>query len=81
MTIFRNGKGRRKFERAGFDSGSPGVDTQPRALAYFTVSGLLFGLSLVGLAPTFELAMVAMFGIGAGSGGFQALGASVAAHE
>jgi MFS family permease len=55
----------------------------PRALAYFTVTGLLFGLSLVGLglAPTFELAMLAMFGIGAGSGGFQALGASVAAHE
>jgi MFS family permease len=55
----------------------------PRALAYFTVTGLLFGLSLVGLglAPNFELAMLAMFGIGAGSGGFQALGASVAAHE
>lgn len=54
----------------------------PRAPFYFASAGLLFGVSLVGLglSPSFEWAMLAMFGIGTGSGGFQALGASSAAH-
>jgi len=39
------------------------------------VLGLVFGVSLIGLAvaPTFELALVAVFMVGLGSGGFQML--------
>ena len=54
----------------------------PHAPRIFALTGLLFGMSLVGLgqAPSFEWAMLAMLAVGAGSGGFQALGASNAAH-
>lgn len=58
------------------------IADSPRAPLYFVGAGALFGASLLGLGevPSFEWAMVAMFGIGAGSGGFQALGAASAAH-
>jgi MFS family permease len=43
----------------------------------------LFGVSLLGLgwAPDYTWVLVAMFGVGVGSGGFQSLNAAVIARE
>jgi predicted MFS family arabinose efflux permease len=45
------------------------------ALRIYTGMGLLFGLSLlaVALAPSYLGALIAMVGVGAGSGGFESL--------
>ena len=53
------------------------------ALRVYAGMGLLFGASLVGtaLAPDYSLAMVAMFFVGAGSGGFQSLNGAVIVRE
>ena len=53
------------------------------ALRIYTGMALLFGLSLVGLAlaPSYTGALLAMFGIGVGSGGFQSLNSAVIVHE
>ena len=55
----------------------------PRAHVVYTSLGCLFGVSLVGvaLAPSFGWVMVAMFGVGAGSGGFQSLNGAVIARQ
>jgi MFS family permease len=60
-----------------------GYADSDRALAIFTGLGFLFGLSLLGLAlaPNYGFALVAMFFIGAGSGGFQSLSAAVVVRE
>jgi len=53
------------------------------ALRIYTGMGLLFGVSLVGvaLAPSYAAALIAMIGVGAGSGGFQSLNAAVIVRE
>ena len=53
------------------------------AYVIYTSLGCLFGVSLVGVAfaPSLVWVMVAMFGVGAGSGGFQTLNAAVIARE
>ena len=53
------------------------------ALAIYTAMGVLFGASLVAvaLAPTYLAALIAMVGVGAGSGGFQSLNAAVIVRE
>ena len=53
------------------------------ALRIYTSMGLLFGVSLLGvaLAPSYPAALVAMIGVGAGSGGFQSLNAAVIVRE
>lgn len=55
----------------------------PRAHLIYTALGLLFGTSLiaVALAPSLGWVMVAMFWVGAGSGGFQSLNGAVIARE
>ena len=55
----------------------------PSAIKIFGSLGLGFGVSLVllALAPTFEIAVVAMLLLGATSGGFQALGMAVVMRE
>jgi len=55
----------------------------PHAHVIYIACGLLFGVSLGGLslAPSFLFVAVAMFFVGAGSGGFQALNAAVIAHH
>jgi Na+/melibiose symporter-like transporter len=55
----------------------------PRAHLIFTALGCVFGVSLVGLAaaPSLLWTLVAMFGVGAGSGGFQSLNSGVIARE
>ncbi|MCH2173202.1 MFS transporter [Myxococcota bacterium] len=55
----------------------------PHADIIYTGMAGLFGVSLLGLAwsPSFFWAQLSMFGVGAGSGGFQALNASVIARE
>ena len=55
----------------------------PYADAIYASMAVLFGIALLGLAwsPSFFWAQVAMFGVGAGSGGFQSLNASVIARE
>ena len=54
----------------------------PRAHVIYTTLGCLFGTSLVGvaLAPSLGWVMLAMFGVGAGSGAFQTLNAAVIAR-
>ena len=54
-----------------------------RAHVVYAAMAALFGLSLLGLgwAPDYPWALVAMFGIGVGSGGFQSLNAAVIARE
>ncbi|MFP6641162.1 MAG: MFS transporter [Myxococcota bacterium] len=54
-----------------------------RADVIYIGMALLFGFSLLGLAfaPGFRWAELAMFGIGAGSGGFQSLNAAVIARD
>ncbi|MEX2205603.1 MAG: MFS transporter [Myxococcota bacterium] len=53
------------------------------ALRIYTGMGVLFGASLVAvaLAPSYVPALVAMIGVGAGSGGFQSLNAAVIVRE
>ncbi len=53
------------------------------ALGIFTGMALLFGASLVGVAfaSSYGPALVAMVGVGAGSGGFQSLNAAVMVRE
>jgi predicted MFS family arabinose efflux permease len=53
------------------------------ALRIYTAMALLFGLSLLGvaLAPSYLAALVAMVGVGAGSGGFQSLNSAVIVRE
>ena len=53
------------------------------ALRIYTAMGLLFGASLVGvaLAPSYAAVVVAMIGVGAGSGGFQSLNSAVIVRE
>lgn len=60
-----------------------GYADSDRALAIYTGLGLLFGLSLLGLAiaPNYSFAVAAMFFIGAGSGGFQSLSSAVIVRE
>jgi MFS family permease len=55
----------------------------PRAHLIYTALGCLFGISLiaVALAPSLGWMMVAMVGVGAGSGGFQSLNGAVIARE
>ncbi|MEE3325959.1 MAG: MFS transporter [Myxococcota bacterium] len=55
----------------------------PKADGIYLGMAFLFGISLVGLAwaPTFLWAEVALFGVGAGSGGFQSLNAAVIARD
>jgi MFS family permease len=54
-----------------------------RAHVVYTALGCVFGVSLVGvsLAPSLGWVMVAMFGVGAGSGGFQSLNGAVIARQ
>ncbi len=60
-----------------------GYADSDRTLAIYTGLGLVFGLSLLALAlaPNYGSAMAAMFFIGAGSGGFQALSAAAIVRE
>ncbi len=53
------------------------------ALWIYTTMALGFGVALLGLAlaPNYLVALVAMFAIGAGSGGFQSLNAAVIVRE
>ena len=55
----------------------------PRATPLFTAMGFVFGVALLGLAavPSYEMALLAMFVIGVGSGGFQSLNGAVIARE
>jgi predicted MFS family arabinose efflux permease len=55
----------------------------PHALRIYTGMGVLFGASLVGvaLAPSYLPALVAMIGVGVGSGGFQSLNSAVIVRE
>ena len=55
----------------------------PRAHVIYTGLGCLFGTSLVAvsLAPSLPWVMAGMFGVGAGSGGFQTLNGAVIARE
>ena len=55
----------------------------PAGATIFAGLGLGFGISLVllALAPTFEIAILAMLLLGATSGGFQALGMAVVMRE
>jgi predicted MFS family arabinose efflux permease len=54
-----------------------------QALGIFTGMALLFGASLIGVAfaSSYASALVAMVGVGAGSGGFQSLNAAVMVRE
>lgn len=57
------------------------ADSQ-RAIPIFSAMGAVFGISLLGLAwaPDFAWAVVAMFAVGVGSGGFQSLSGAVIVH-
>ena len=54
-----------------------------RAHVVYATMAAFFGVSLLGLgwAPDYTWALVAMFGVGVGSGGFQSLNAAVIARE
>ncbi len=60
-----------------------GYADSERALSIYIGLGFLFGVSLLGLAavPNFGFAIVAMFFVGVGSGGFQSLSAAVIVRE
>jgi predicted MFS family arabinose efflux permease len=55
----------------------------PRVLAYYLGLGTVFGIGLIGVgaAPTFAGALGAMFLLGCGTGGFQALNSAVILRE
>lgn len=53
------------------------------ALPIYTAMALVFGVALLGLAlaPNYLVVVIAMFAVGAGSGGFQSLNAAVIVRE
>lgn len=55
----------------------------PNALGIYVGMGLVFGVALMGLSAvsSFAMAAVVMFGVGVGSGGFQALSGAVIVRE
>ncbi len=71
---------------AGALSASVGVARfadSPRAVVIYTSMAVAFGIGILGLAlsPSIGFATIAMFVVGVGSGGFQALNAAVVARE
>lgn len=55
----------------------------PRAVTIYSGMGLLFGLSLIalGAVPSYEVGLLVMVLVGAGSGGFQSLSGAVIVRE